>query len=53
MRRYLPILLFIGLAWGQDLHFVSADGKTVTIKKANFRALGPCDFFTLMELDVY
>ena len=47
MGRYFPLLLFIGLAWGQDLHFVSADGKTVTIKKANFRALGPYDFFYL------
>ncbi len=47
MRRYLSLLLFIGLALGQDLHFVSADGKTVTIKKANFRALGPYDFFYL------
>ena len=47
MGRYFPLLLFIGLALGQDLHFVSADGKTVTIKKANFRALGPYDFFYL------
>ena len=47
MGRYFPLLLFIGLAWGQDLHFVSADGKTLTIKKANFRALGPYDFFYL------
>tara|TARA_Y100001970_G_C14011906_1_gene738892 strand:+ start:417 stop:893 length:477 start_codon:yes stop_codon:yes gene_type:complete len=45
MTKHLTLLLFIGLAWGQDLHFISADGKTVTIKKANFRALGPYDFF--------
>ena len=47
MTKHPTLLLFIGLAWGQDLHFVSADGKTLTIKKANFRALGPYDFFYL------
>ena len=36
MRRYLPLLLFIGLAWGQDLHFVPADGRSITIKQAKY-----------------
>ena len=40
MRRYLPLLLFIGLAWGQDLHFVSADGRSITIKQAKYGFTG-------------
>ena len=36
MRRYLSLLLFIGLALGQDLHFVSADGRSITIKQAKY-----------------
>ena len=36
MRRYLPILLLIGLACGKDLHLVSSDGRAVTIKQAKY-----------------
>ena len=36
MRRYLPILLLIGLACGKDLHLVSYDGRAVTIKQAKY-----------------
>ena len=36
LRRYLPLLLFIGLAWGKDLNLVSSDGKAITIKQAKY-----------------
>ena len=36
MRRYLPLILFIGLAWGEDLHLVSSNGKSITIKQAKY-----------------
>ena len=36
MRRFLPLLLFIGLAWGKDLHLVSSDGRAITIKQAKY-----------------
>ena len=35
MRRYL-LLLFIGLAWGKDLHLVYSDGKAIAIKQAKY-----------------
>ena len=34
MTKHLPLLLFIGLAWGQSLKFVNTDGRSITFKKA-------------------
>ena len=36
MTKHLTLLLFIRLAWGKDLHLVSSDGKTITIKQAKY-----------------
>ena len=32
MYKYLPLLLFIGLAWGQALHFKNNNNETIKIK---------------------
>ena len=32
MRRYLSLLLFIGLVWGKSLKLVNTDGQSVIIK---------------------
>ena len=34
MHRYLSLLLFTGLAWGQSLKFINADGRSIAFKKA-------------------
>ena len=36
MTKHLTLLLFIGLAWGKDLHLVYSDGKAITIKQAKY-----------------
>ena len=36
MTKYLTLLLFIGLAWGKDLHLVSPDGRAITIQQAKY-----------------
>ena len=40
MRRYLPLLLFIGLAWGQSLKFVKTDGQSVIINPSQYEVKG-------------
>ena len=37
MTKYIILLLFIGLAWGQSLYFTSNNGNYIEIKK--FRKL--------------
>ena len=34
MIKHFPLLLFIGLTWGQSLKFVNTDEQSITIKKA-------------------
>ena len=34
MTKHFPLLLFIGLTWGQSLKFVNTDEQSITIKKA-------------------
>ena len=34
MTKIFPTLLFIGLAWGQSLKFINADGRSIAFKKA-------------------
>jgi len=34
LTKHLPLLLFIGLAWGQSLKFINIDGRSITFKKA-------------------
>ena len=36
ITKIFPIFLFIGYAWGKDLHLVSSDGKAITIKQAKY-----------------
>ena len=40
MRRYLSLLLFIGLAWGKSLKLVNTDGQSVIIKPSTFNLQG-------------
>ena len=40
MRRYLSLLLFIGLAWGKSLKLVNTDGQSVIIKPSAFNLQG-------------
>tara|TARA_B100000519_G_C13907509_1_gene280591 strand:+ start:24 stop:512 length:489 start_codon:yes stop_codon:yes gene_type:complete len=40
MRRYLTLLLFIGLAWGKSLKLVNTDGQSVIIKPSTFNLQG-------------
>ena len=51
MRRYLPLILFIGLAWGEDLHLVSSNGKSITIKQAKYGFSG--EIFYLNESNMF
>ena len=48
VTRIFPVLLFIGLAWGKDLHLVYSDIKAITIKQAiygfsDYEFTGPYD----------
>ena len=45
MIKYLPLLLFIGLAWGQDLKFVNTDGQSVTILNSDLLYLNGTKYF--------
>ena len=40
MSRYLPILLFIGLTWGQSLKFLKNDGQSVIINSSGYDLKG-------------
>ena len=40
MHRYLSLLLFIGLAWGNYLKLVNTDGQSVIIKPSTFHLQG-------------
>ena len=40
MCRYLQILLFIGLSWGQSLKFLKNDGQSVIINPSGYDLKG-------------
>ena len=45
MGRYISLLLFIGLAWGQNLKFVNTDGQSVTILNSDLLYLNGTKYF--------
>ena len=48
MTKHIKLLLFIGLAWGQQsLKFININGQSVIIKKAQFGSLNPYNNFYL------
>ena len=40
MRRYLSLLLFLGLVWGQSLKFLKNDGQSVIINPSGYDLKG-------------
>tara|TARA_B100000579_G_C22413342_1_gene657335 strand:- start:196 stop:678 length:483 start_codon:yes stop_codon:yes gene_type:complete len=50
MRRYLSLLLFIGLAWGQHLKLANTEGDTVLIKQGEKFVLDN-GHYTLKKVD--
>ena len=50
MHRYLPLLLFIGLAWGQHLKLANTEGDTVLIKQGEKFVLDN-GHYTLKKVD--
>ena len=45
MIKHLPLLLFIGLAWGQNLKFINTDGQSVTILNSDLLYLNGTKYF--------
>ena len=45
MIKHLPLLLFTGLAWGQNLKFVNTDGQSVTILNSDLLYLNGTKYF--------
>ena len=45
MIKHLPLLLFIGLAWGQNLKFVNTDGQSITILNSDLLYLNGTKYF--------
>ena len=45
MIKHLPLLLFIGLAWGQSLKLVNTDGQSVTILNSDLVYLNGTKYF--------
>ena len=45
MIKHLPLLLFIGLTWGQNLKFVNTDGQSITILNSDLVYLNGTKYF--------
>ena len=50
MTKYLSILLFIGLAWGQALHFNNNNNKTIKIETGEKLQIND-NKYTLLKTD--
>jgi len=50
MRRYISLLLFIGLAWGQALHFKNNNNETIKIETGEKLQIND-NKYTLLKTD--